>query len=86
MKEGAGMVGYDLLTEHERGLVDHLAYVWNQFNALPVLHPGDKLEFLRAIHAAQNIVCSRPYLRQEASRATAGYVDPYPPRPVEREE
>lgn len=40
-----------------------LTAAWNSFAKLYVLHPSERDEFMRAIHAAQNIVMSRPVLR-----------------------
>lgn len=41
-----------------------LANAYNKFGDLPILHEADTEDFLRAIHMAQNIVMSRPVMRQ----------------------
>ena len=51
------------ITEDEREVGDLLAMAWNKFCKLPVLHHADSEEFVRAIHAAQNIVLARVGLR-----------------------
>lgn len=51
------------LTPQERALTLALAECWNSFLKLPSEHPSDQGEFLRAIHAAQNVVLSRPARR-----------------------
>jgi hypothetical protein len=53
----------ELLTDQENECLLILADAWNKFCALPPLHPVDNHEFMHAIHAAQNIVLARPYLR-----------------------
>lgn len=53
------------LTLNERTVLDILAQAWNQFVELPVIHPQDQVEFMQAIHRAQNIVMSRVVMRQE---------------------
>lgn len=53
-----------LLEPNEVEIIDILADAWNKFLKLKVLHPNDTGEFLQAIHAAQNIVMSRPVARE----------------------
>jgi hypothetical protein len=53
-----------MLTEKEKNLNELLGACFVEFCMLPVLHAQDKIEFMRAIHAAQNIVLSRPALRE----------------------
>jgi hypothetical protein len=52
-------VGEELVDEKEMKVVDLLAESYNAFTELPVLHPNDHVEFVQAIHAAQNIVMAR---------------------------
>jgi hypothetical protein len=49
-----------LLSQEESDLVRKLGECFSDFTKLPVLHPADEDEFMRAIHAAQNIVLARP--------------------------
>jgi hypothetical protein len=49
-----------LLSPEEQDLVKKLGECFSDFTKLPVLHPADEDEFMRAIHAAQNIVLARP--------------------------
>lgn len=53
----------------ESTVLDMLADVWDEYLRLPELHPQDKVEFMQAIHAAQNIVMARPVQRQQAEAA-----------------
>lgn len=55
----------NLLTAKEQEVADALGLAYNLFIKLPVLHDWDYHEFCEAIHRAQNIVLSRPVLRQE---------------------
>jgi len=57
--------GIEGLTADERIVLEILAQAWNQFVELPVIHPQDQVEFMQAIHRAQNIVMSRVVMRQE---------------------
>lgn len=52
------------ITEAEHRIVEMLGIVYNEYTKLPVIHSQDKVEFMRAIHAAQNIVLARSALRQ----------------------
>ena len=54
------------LTEKENEIVNKLADVWNLFYLLDQMHPSDIAEFKVAIHTAQNIILSRPTMRQLA--------------------
>lgn len=55
------------LTEVERRVLDQLAGAWNQFLSLEkyedVVNDRDSIEFMDAIHRAQNIILKRPTLR-----------------------
>lgn len=53
-----------LLSSQERIVIDHLVEAWNAFVELPVLHPSDREEFMRAIHQAQLLVMARPVQAQ----------------------
>lgn len=53
------------LTPQEQKVMDLLAQARNEFNDLPTFHGSDNVEFMQAIHAAQNIVCARVYLRYQ---------------------
>jgi hypothetical protein len=53
-----------MLSKEEMKVLDRLVMAWNEFNDLKVLHPLDSSEFLKAIHAAQNIILARPSLRE----------------------
>jgi hypothetical protein len=53
-----------ILTKEEQGVMNLLATAWNAFVELPSLHEWDRREFMHAIHNAQNIVMSRPVLRE----------------------
>jgi BarA-like signal transduction histidine kinase len=48
------------LTADEKRIIQSLSVIWNLFLKLPEIHPSDADEFMQAIHAAQNIVLSRP--------------------------
>jgi hypothetical protein len=52
-----------LLTHEEEEALKALSNAWDKFLELPKLHQVDDHEFMHAIHAAQNIILSRPYLR-----------------------
>lgn len=45
----------------------HLAAAWNMFLSLPEAHASDRDEFMRAIHAAQNILLAREALKDDMS-------------------
>jgi len=47
----------------EQAVLDNLAAAWNAFLLLPIIHEADRVEFVSAIHAAQNIVLARTALR-----------------------
>ena len=49
-----------LLSPEEDDLVRKLGECFSDFTKLPVLHLADEDEFMRPIHAAQNIVLARP--------------------------
>lgn len=51
------------LTIGEQEVMTALASAWNRFLKLPVLHESDNEEFMRAVHAAENIILARPALR-----------------------
>lgn len=51
------------LTHGEKVAMGYLGLAWNVFQALPAQHKADKDEFMRAIHAAQNIIYTRLALR-----------------------
>lgn len=54
------------LNTSEHCIVQLLGDAFNLHQSLPEVHPHDQEEFMRAIHAAQNIVLARPeteYLR-----------------------
>ena len=53
----------ELFTQEEERLVGLLGEAWEMFLELPVIHGSDKEEFMRAIHAAQNIVLSRAAMK-----------------------
>lgn len=53
------------LGEQEQYVINALAIAWNGFLALPERHKWDKVEFLGAIHAAQNIILSRPAMETQ---------------------
>lgn len=51
------------MDDQENAVLDKLGEAWNEFVKLEVLHHADREEFMRAIHAAQNIVLARAGLR-----------------------
>lgn len=53
----------DVLTSEEWSVLDHLVDAYNQFTELEVLHPFEQVEFMIAIHQAQDILMSRPVRR-----------------------
>ena len=57
-----------VLTPQEVATTLALAKAWNEFLKLPAEHGDDTHEFRRAIHAAQNIVLSRPGRREINAR------------------
>lgn len=59
------------MTPDEIRIVDMLAAAWNAYLALPVEHPCDRTEFMRAIHDAQARVLMRPARRDLESRSPA---------------
>jgi hypothetical protein len=52
------------MTNEEKALLAKLGEVYNQFQALPILHGADLPEFAMHLHALQNIVLARVALRQ----------------------
>lgn len=48
------------LTPEEQAAAQLLGDAFNAHQQLPEVHPHDAEEFMRAIHAAQNIILSRP--------------------------
>lgn len=48
------------LTEEEEKLIHDLGGIWNRFIRLEEFHPSDRMEFMIAIHAAENIIAARP--------------------------
>lgn len=59
------------MTDQERATLERLADAWNAFCALPIYHPSDADEFMRAIHAAQHIIMARVAVRAEPAFFTA---------------
>jgi hypothetical protein len=57
-----------LLTDDEKKCLYHLGRAWNIFVDLPVLHPDDKSEFVRAMHQLEDKVRSRPVHREADSK------------------
>ena len=55
-----------LLNQQEQTCLNTLADAWDKFLELPSLHPWHSMEFMHAIHVAQNIVLSRPALLAQA--------------------
>lgn len=49
-----------LLTDTEQRIANLLGECFTLYKTLPVYHPSDADNFLRAVHAAQNIVLARP--------------------------
>lgn len=56
------------LTWDEDAVVEALGAAQNLHVALPEIHPADKEEFTRAIHAAQNIILARPAVEAKQCR------------------
>ena len=52
------------LTEQERLVLSLLAESWNAYIQLDIEHTSDLLEFQQAIHQAENIIMSRPIMRE----------------------
>ncbi len=52
------------MTKEELEIIEILGIAWNKFKAIEVVHQSDNDEFMRAIHAAQNIVLSRQAMRE----------------------
>lgn len=46
-------------TVKERLVLARLVQAWNEYLQLPVQHPHDQEEFMRAIHAAQQLIAIR---------------------------
>lgn len=53
-----------IITQDESECLELLKDAWNVYVTLPVLHEQNNVEFMRAIHAAQYIVMSRPAFRE----------------------
>jgi hypothetical protein len=53
----------NMLTKDEVDCINALLKAWNLFIQLKPEHPKDAEEFMRAIHAAENIVLARPMVR-----------------------
>lgn len=53
------------ITSEEQQVLDLLGSAWNAFLKLEAIHPDDNPEFRAAIHAAQNIVLSRPAFEEQ---------------------
>lgn len=51
------------LTKDEMLVLEDLAKAWNGFLRLPEQNINDRQEFMHLIHAAQNMVMSRPTVR-----------------------
>lgn len=47
------------LTPDEHKCLAHLVEAWNTYRLLPEQHRSDLLEFMYAIHLAQNVVLAR---------------------------
>ena len=58
------MADKELLNPEESHVIDLITQAFNAYNALPRLHPMDLGEFVRATHVLQNIVMSRPVMRE----------------------
>ncbi len=68
LQQGAAQEG--VLTHDENVVLNTLVEAWNAFAKIPHSENGwdDRIEFLSAIHAAQNIILSRPTLREMKRR------------------
>lgn len=53
----------NLFNKKEIAVVKALVEAWNLFNELEPANEWDRIEFMNAIHAAQNIVLARPGVR-----------------------
>lgn len=53
------------MTPEEIAVLQTLGAAWNQFSSMKPAHPCDAEDFMRAIHAAQNIVLARRGMRDE---------------------
>jgi hypothetical protein len=53
------------MTKHELKVIKLLAEAYQSFSELEVYHPEDDGEFVRAVHAAQNIVMARAAVRRQ---------------------
>jgi hypothetical protein len=51
------------LTAEEKKILRILSDAWNEFLELSEEHSSERLEFMRAIHAAQQIILARPAMR-----------------------
>ena len=51
------------LTPEEKEVLDLLGEAFEKFKTLPQLHSMDLQEFCIAVHNAERIIISRPYLR-----------------------
>ena len=47
------------LTPQEEAVMDHLVDAWNEFVSLPGTTTEERLQFMRGIHAAQNVIALR---------------------------
>lgn len=56
------------MNPQEEACLGLLVDAWNAFVALPVEHPCEREEFMRAVHAAQHILMARPELRRRAAK------------------
>lgn len=59
-------------TEHEQEIQAHLIAAWNIFCKLEKTHPSEAVDFMNAIHAAQDILGSR-VLRRDYPNDFATY-------------
>lgn len=53
-----------LLSEKEQGILNLLADAWNEFAKLDPVHPDEAKEFCLAIHLGQQIIMSRPVMKE----------------------
>lgn len=53
----------DGLTPEEREILSKTVDMWNLFVELPIEHPADRVEFMHAVHACQQMIMSRPVRR-----------------------